>query len=291
VSDSPCLLCFDGTEPAAAAVRAAGRLLTARHAVVATVWRANGGSPSEHEAGRLAGEGCELALEADVSAEPRPVPGDHVAAAVVALAREVEAGTIVVGARPAAARHPRLLGSVSRAVAHGADRPVLVAHESEDAGPAIIAYDGSDAAREAIAAAGELLGGGAALVVHVWLPPSHVLLWNPLVKGPGPLAEPAEMLDDTAADGARRLAAEGAAYALDSGFSAKPLTVPVEHGTWRTLLRVAREQRSRVIVVGSHGTSPLDIALGTVADRVTTNADRPVLMVPGRARAAAYQPR
>jgi hypothetical protein len=33
--------------------------------------------------------------------------------------------------------------------------------------------------------------------------------------------------------------------------------------------------------------SPLDVALGTVADRVTTHADRPVLMVPGRARAAA----
>jgi nucleotide-binding universal stress UspA family protein len=290
VFDSPSLLCFDGTEPAAAAVRAAGPLLAARRAVVTTVWRPSGNTLSEDEARRLAGEGCELARDAGVSAEPRPVPGDHVAAAVVALAREVDAGAVVVGVRPAAARHPRLLGSVSRAIAHGADRPVLVAHGSADAGPAILGYDGSDAAREAIAAAGELLGGGPALVAHVWLPPSHALLWNPLIKGPGPLTEPAEMLDETAAEGAQRLAAEGAEHASGAGFTAEPLTVPVEHGTWRTLLGVARERRSRVIVVGSHGTSPLDIALGTVADRITTHADRPVLMVPGQARVAAGRP-
>jgi nucleotide-binding universal stress UspA family protein len=66
--------------------------------------------------------------------------------------------------------------------------------------------------------------------------------------------------------------------------------VPVARGTWRTLLRAAREHHARVIVVGSHGMSPLDAALGTVADRVTTHADRPVLMVPGRSRAEARSP-
>jgi nucleotide-binding universal stress UspA family protein len=290
VSDSLCLLCFDGNDPAVAAVRAAGRLLAARQAVVTTVWGARGGPPSELTAGALARDGCELARDAGIAAEPRPVQGDQVARAVVALAREIDAGAVVVGARSAAARHSRLRGSVSRAVAHGADRPMLVAHGSDDAGPAILAYDGSDAAREAIAAAGELLGGGPALVVHAWLPPSHVLLWNPLIKGPGPLAEPAEMLDETAAEGAQRLAAEGAVHASAGGFAAEPLAVPIEHGTWRTLLRIAREHHACVIVVGSHGTSPLDIALGTVADRVTTHADRPVLMVPGQARVAAGRP-
>jgi nucleotide-binding universal stress UspA family protein len=284
---SPLLLCFDGTAPAAAAIRAAGRLLAGREAVVTTVWRASGGSPTEPEARALARDGCELAREAGLAAEPRAVRGDHVAPAVVALAREIDAGVMVVGARPAAARHPRLRGSVSRAVAHGADRPVLVAHEGDDGGPAILAYDGSDPAREAIAAAGALLGGGSVLVVHAWLPPSHVLLWNPLIKDAGPLAEPAEMLDESAAEGARRLAAEGAEHAAAAGFAADPLAVPASHGTWRTLLRVARERHARLVVVGSHGMSSLDVALGTVADRVTTHADRPVLMVPGRARAAA----
>ena len=280
------LLCFDGTDPAAAAIRAAGRLLAGREAVVATVWNASG-SPSEPEARALAGDGCDIAREAGIAAEPRPLRGDHVASAVVDLAREVEAGAVVVGARPAAARHPRLHGSVGRAVAHSADRPVLVGHESGDEGPVLLAYDGSDPAREAIAAAGGLLGGGPALVLHVWLPPSHVLLWNPLIKGPGPLAEPAELLDESATEGAQRLAAEGAGHAGACGFEAEPLAVPVEHGTWRTLLRVAREHHARLVVVGSHGMSPLDVALGTTADRVTTHADRPVLMVPGRARAAA----
>jgi nucleotide-binding universal stress UspA family protein len=286
VSDSV-LLCFDGTGPAAAAIRATGRLLAEQEAVVTTVWRASGGSPSEAEARALAADGCELARAAGIAAEPRTVEGEHVAPAVVALAREIDAGAVVVGARPVAARHPRLHASVSRAVAHGADRPVLVAHGGGDGGPPMLAYDGSGPAREAIAAAGPLLGGGPALVVHVWLPPSHVLLWNPLIKGPGPLAEPTKMLDESAAEGAHRLAAEGAEHASAAGFAAEPLTVRVEHGTWRTLLRVARERHARLIAVGSHGMSPLDVALGTVADRVTTHADRPVLMVPGRARAAA----
>lgn len=287
MSDS-LLLCFDGTGPAAVAIRIAGRLLAGRDAVVTTVWRASGGSPSEPEARALAGDGCDLARQAGIAAAPRPVAGEHVAPAIVGLAREIDAGAVVLGARPAAARHPRLRGSVSRTVAHGADRPVLVAHESDHAGPVVLGYDGSATARDAIAAAGGLLGGGPALVVHVWLPPSHVLLWNPLIRGPGPLAEPAEMLDEGAAEGAQRLAAEGTGHAGAAGFEAESLAVPVEHGTWRTLLGVARERHARLVVVGSHGMSPLDVALGTVADRVTTHADRPVLMVPGRARAAVY---
>jgi nucleotide-binding universal stress UspA family protein len=271
-------------------------LLASRQAVVATVWRPSDGSAAEldddraRRAAALAAEGCALAQDAGITAEPRPIAADEVATAVVALAREIDTRAVVVGARAAAARHPRLRASVSRAVAHGADRPVLVAHGAGDGGPALLTYDGSDVAREAIAAAGGLLGGGPALVVHAWLPPSHVLLWNPLIKGPGPLAEPAEMLDEVSAEAARRLAAEGADHARAARFAAEPLAVPVARGTWRTLLRVARERHARVIVVGSHGMSPLDVVLGTVADRVTSHADRPVLMVPGRTRAEARSP-
>lgn len=292
----PHLLCFDGTDSAAEAVRAAGRLLASRQAVVATVWHPSDGSAAEldddraRRAAALAAEGCALAQDSGITAEPRPIAADEVATGVVALAREIDASAVVVGARAAGARHPRLRASVSRAVAHGADRPVLVAHGAGDGGPPLLAYDGSDVAREAIAAAGGLLGGGPALVVHAWLPPSHVLLWNPIIKGPGPLAEPAEMLDEASAEAARRLAAEGAEHARAAGFAAEPLAVAVARGTWRTLLRVAHDRHTRVIVVGSHGMSPLDVALGTVADRVTTHADRPVLMAPGRTRAEARSP-
>jgi hypothetical protein len=53
--DRPLLLCFDGTAPAAAAVRAAARLLRPFRAVVATVWHPvhhRGGSGNEPVAQR-----------------------------------------------------------------------------------------------------------------------------------------------------------------------------------------------------------------------------------------------
>ena len=42
--------------------------------------------------------------------------------------REIEAGALVAGGRPVAARHPRLFASVTRAITHCADCPVLVTH-------------------------------------------------------------------------------------------------------------------------------------------------------------------
>jgi nucleotide-binding universal stress UspA family protein len=301
--DRPLLLCFDGSAPAAAAVRAAARLLRPRLAVVASVWRPvdrNGGSSDEpiaerrggaiarldearaERAAALASEGSAIALEAGIAAEPRAIAGDD---AATALAREIEASAVVAGGRPAAAHHPRLFASVTRAITHCADCPFLVTHGDQTNaradGPMLLAYDGSDAARHAITASALLLG-GAALVVHAWLAPSQMLLWNPRVEGPGPLAEPAAMLDEASAEAAHRLAGEGAEHARAAGYDPEPVTAPIAHGTWRTIVRAARDRHARAIVVGSHGWSPLDAALGTVADRTATHADRPVLMVPSK---------
>lgn len=308
--DRPLLLCFDGTEPAAVAARAAAHLLQPRRAVVAAVWHPlHRGATADEElgtgalarwhtarAGRaaaLAADGTAIAQAAGLAAEPRAIAGDDVAAALVALARETDAAAIVAGGRRTSARHPHLLASVTRAIAHRTDRPVLLTHgveASADAdGPVLLAYDGSDAARDAITASARLLGGGPALVVHAWLAPSHLLLWNPLVKGPWPLAEPAAMLDEASAEAARDRAQEGADHARAAGYDAESAAEPITHGTWRTLLRAAREHKACAIVMGSHGWSPVDVALGTVADRITTHADRPVLMVP-RGSHPAYRP-
>lgn len=303
--DRPLLLCFDGTAPAASAIRTATDLLRTRRAVIATVWRPvhQGGWSDEESvtdprdgaiarldearaerAAALAVEGSEIARAAGLTAEPQAIAGGDTATALIALAREVGVGTIVVGGRPAAARHPRLLASVTRAVTRAAECPVLVTRGDPSGaradGPVLLAYDGSDAARHAIAVSAPLVGGGPALVVHAWLAPSHLILWNPLIKGPGPLVEPAAMLDEASADAADRLAREGADHARAAGYDAEPVAVPIEHGTWRSVLRAARDRHARVIVLGSHGRSPLDVALGTVAGRITAHADRPVLMVP-----------
>ena len=276
------VLCFDGGEASKRAVGIAARLLRSRQAVVATVWHDGDGSSAAEQARRVAADGCVTAQQAGMAAEPWPLASRDAADALAALAGEIDAGALVAGGCPPGARRLRRLGGVTRALVHCADRPVLIAHGgATGAGPVVLGYDGSDASRLAITRAAHLLGDRRALVVHAWLAPSHVLLWNPLIKGPGPLAEPAAMLDEASAQAARRLADEGAEHARAAGLEAEPCAVPVTRGTWRTLLRSARERDARAIVVGSRGWSALDAALGTVADRVTTHADRPVLLVPG----------
>ena len=69
---------------------------------------------------------------------------------------------MVCGSRGRGAVARSVLGSTSSSLLHHAQRSVLIVPEAETLpdGPALIAYDGSPAAREAIAAAGRLLPGG-----------------------------------------------------------------------------------------------------------------------------------
>lgn len=142
-------------------------------------------------------------------------------------------------------------------------------------------YDGSDGAKQAITYAGRLLRPAPAVVLHVWLPLSHVLLWNPLLDGPGPLAEAAEELDAGGLEAAEQLAGEGAALARAAGLDADAAVAKSHHGAWRTILQEADRREAAVIVLGSHGLSPLASGrLGCVAAGVLHHARRPVLAVP-----------
>jgi nucleotide-binding universal stress UspA family protein len=70
-------------------------------------------------------EAMACATELDVDAEGEIMEGDA-AEQIVALGRSREADIIVVGSRALGPITGTLLGSVSRAVVHNADRPVLV---------------------------------------------------------------------------------------------------------------------------------------------------------------------
>lgn len=139
----PVLLCYDGSDEAAVAIRRAGELLAGRDALVLTV-----AVPAErelpvdpvgdlvgrlsgmyHEWDELAGElaerharrGCELAAEAGLHAEPLTATG-RPAEAILLLAQERGASVIVLGlGRPGVLG----LGSVSAHVVHDAACPVL----------------------------------------------------------------------------------------------------------------------------------------------------------------------
>jgi nucleotide-binding universal stress UspA family protein len=142
----PLLLCFDGSETAAEAIRCAGELRPGHEALVLTV-----STPAEAQlplapvgylVGRMSGlyrewdeiaselaerqarHGCELATAAGLDARPLTAVGKP-ADTILRVAERHHAALIVLGAARRGTLEG-LLGSVSTRVLHQATRPVLV---------------------------------------------------------------------------------------------------------------------------------------------------------------------
>ena len=82
---------------------------------------------SAEAAGRVAEEGARLALEVGMKAEPvAVVASGPVSTTIVEIADRHDAEVIVMGSRGLTGLRSVLLGSVSSAVAHHADRPTLI---------------------------------------------------------------------------------------------------------------------------------------------------------------------
>ena len=151
--DGPLLICYDGSEDAKHAIKRAGRLLAARPALVMTVWQPTaalgsfswGGEAAgmvnfveldragAEDAGRIAEEGVRLAREAGLEAQPIAIKATGpVWKTIVETADRQDAAAIVMGSRGLTGVRSMLLGSVSSAVVHHADRPTLVVHRPHD---------------------------------------------------------------------------------------------------------------------------------------------------------------
>jgi nucleotide-binding universal stress UspA family protein len=146
----PVLLCYDGSEDAAAAITGSASLLSERQALVLTVWEpvalwepydpltvlsaplarlaANAFDLDEivtDLAREKLARGLELATEAGWQVSGHLASGKP-ARVICDLASKVDAKVIVVGARGLGRAQTVLLGSVSSSVVHRSDRPVLV---------------------------------------------------------------------------------------------------------------------------------------------------------------------
>jgi nucleotide-binding universal stress UspA family protein len=151
--DGPLLLCYDGSEDAKHAIERAARLLSARSAMVMTVWQSTGTLDSfawsgamagmvdfveldraaAEDSGRVAAEGVRIAQDAGLRAEPVAIKAvGPVWRTILDTAASRNAAVIVVGSRGLTGVRSMLLGSVSGAVAHHADRPTLVIHRPDD---------------------------------------------------------------------------------------------------------------------------------------------------------------
>jgi nucleotide-binding universal stress UspA family protein len=149
-ADGPLILCYDGSEDARHAIRRAGGLFAGRRALVVTVWQPTAAPgalgfagetagmvdlfaldrAASEAGGRLADDGVRIAREAGLMAEPVPVQAaGPVWKSIVQIAERDDAATIVMGSRGLTGLRAMLLGSVSSAVVHHADRPTLIVRQ------------------------------------------------------------------------------------------------------------------------------------------------------------------
>lgn len=145
-------------------------------------------------------------------------------------------------------------------------------HPDEDR-PVLIAYDGSDQAKAAIALAGRNLRTSRnTVVVSVFEPLGAIPFWGV------PVARVPPMFIEEAEDAAKEVSEEGAELARKAGFDATPAVIqgsPV----WEKIVEAARSEGAGIIVIGSHGRSGVRYAaMGSVATAVAHHATVPVLI-------------
>lgn len=143
----------------------------------------------------------------------------------------------------------------------------------------LIAYDGSESSKHALARAGALFPGAKAFIGIVWEP-------TPVLSAPGALGtidpldiESQERVDKAVNETAHRVAGEGVEAAKAAGFDAEA-KVTEDAPTWHGIVSLADEVDADVIVVGSRGHGRMRSALlGSVSQGVLHHAHRAVLVL------------
>jgi nucleotide-binding universal stress UspA family protein len=305
------LIAYDGSPNAATAVRAAASLFRDARASVASVpydpmTRAGRtfamlpaaspavvgqtieqlGDEARQEADELAEQGAAQARTLGLDAEPAAVPPATPAwAALLDAAHRLDAAVLVCGTRGRGAFARALLGSTSSSLLHHTDVPLLLVPDGGGAldGPVVAAYDGSEGAQSAIQAAGGLLSGRAAVVVHAWEPVFHRSLTERALAA-GRIDDLPEMviqLHQAVAERAAQTTEEGVAVARAAGLDAVGDTVEADDGAWRAVARAARAHGAAAIATGTRGLGAArSVLLGSVSSGLVQNAELPVLVVP-----------
>jgi nucleotide-binding universal stress UspA family protein len=143
----------------------------------------------------------------------------------------------------------------------------------------LIAYDGSDDSKAAVAFAGTLMKGQPAVVLTVW---ERVTLAS--IRASAGLMMPFDATvaeDEAIGEAMRELAGQGAELARQAGLDATPRAELDSLAVWQTIIDVADEIDATLIVTGTRGAGGVrSLLLGSTSDRVLHHAHRPTLVVP-----------
>jgi nucleotide-binding universal stress UspA family protein len=140
--------------------------------------------------------------------------------------------------------------------------------------PVVIAYDGSELSRLAIAEAGALLGAGhEALVVCVWQP--FDVGFQPVDETPLNAKQTVDVRH-----AAERTASAGASLAEEAGFVRAHCLAVEASPIWKGIVETGAEHQAAVIVLGSHGrTGFVGKLMGSVAGAVVDHSRCSVLII------------
>jgi nucleotide-binding universal stress UspA family protein len=127
-ADGPVLFAYDGSDGAQRAIAEGASRLAARDGIVVSVWRSHERSAeSQAAADEIATEGVDQLKAAGWAAEAvTRSTVTNVWAAVLAVARDRDASTIVVGSRGLSGLKSAVLGSVSSGLLAHSEVPVLL---------------------------------------------------------------------------------------------------------------------------------------------------------------------
>jgi nucleotide-binding universal stress UspA family protein len=274
------LVGYDGSETAKAALAYAaaragsgGRLIVAHVVTSPTMFMDTEYYDDALERARERGESSIRELEdllGGVPSEARIVEGPP-ARTLVALAREEDAQEIVVGSRGFGAGRA-LLGSVSHALLHEADRPLVILTDraaGRELSPAergtVVGYDGSETARAALDYA-IARARGPITVVTAYDAPSSFLgrpYYDKALRAGQSRGQ--ELLDELARS-------DGLPDEIEFDLLEGP---PAE-----AVVSAALSRDSAEIVVGTRGLGRFRGAFGSVSHALLHEADRPVVIVP-----------
>jgi len=148
----------------------------------------------------------------------------------------------------------------------------------------LICYDGSPSARRAVEVAANTLGGTPAVLLDVWNPPERIIA-DAFGIGEHEHAIPYKRLEDLSRQRAGEVLADGLTLAEQLKLSVTSRLERDDSTVWKTIIRVADELTSEVIVCGTHGSAAVESdLLGSVSNALAHHSRRPVLIVPSAPR-------